>query len=422
MHRKLKSIKLSLPLPFRSLFNMEKRKLKDKDEALLLQHPVVLSLILVLGFVIMDPLQIGPLGSHEFKPVKHSIAPYNKVMERWPKDNLSRLGLGKLEFKDEVFGPESLEFDALGRGPYTGLADGRVVRWMGPDVGWETFALVCAKGNESTTHKQWKHEKRCGRPLGLRFDKVTGNLYIADAYYGLLVVGPEGGLATPLSSQDVEGNPILFANDLDIHTNGSVFFTDTSKRYNRVDHFLILLEGESTGRLLRYDPPTKTTYVVLDSLAFPNGVQLSQDQTFLLFTETTNCRLTKYWLEGPKSGTVELVADLPGFPDNVRMNEKGQFWVAIDCCRTPAQEVLSHNPWLRSVYFRLPIRMNYLARLMGMKMYTLISLFDDKGEILEVLEDRKGEVMKLVSEVRESKGKLWIGTVAHNHIATIPYP
>lgn len=144
MHHKLHSVKHSLPLLFRSLFNMEKRKLKDKDEAILLQHPVVLFLILVLGFVIMDPLQIGPLGGHEFKPVKHSIAPYKKVMERWPRDNMSRLGLGKLEFEDEVFGPESLEFDALGLGPYTGLADGRVVRWMGPDVGWETFALVTA--------------------------------------------------------------------------------------------------------------------------------------------------------------------------------------------------------------------------------------------------------------------------------------
>jgi len=30
----------------------------------------------------------------------------------------------------------------LGRGPYTGLADGRIVRWMGASVGWETFALV----------------------------------------------------------------------------------------------------------------------------------------------------------------------------------------------------------------------------------------------------------------------------------------
>jgi sugar lactone lactonase YvrE len=130
----------------------------------------------------------------------------------------------------------------------------------------------------------------------------------------------------------------------------------------------------------------------------------------------------KYWLDGPKSGTTELVADLPGFPDNVRINEKGQFWVAIDCCRTAAQELLTHNPWIRGVYFRLPIRMSLLARLMGMKMYTVISLFNEKGEILEVLEDRKGVVMKLVSEVKEANGKLWIGTVAHNHIATLPYP
>lgn len=130
----------------------------------------------------------------------------------------------------------------------------------------------------------------------------------------------------------------------------------------------------------------------------------------------------KYWLEGPKAGITEVVADLPGYPDNVRINEKGQFWVAIDCCRTPAQELLSHNPWFKSIYFRLPLKMSILARPMGMRMYTVISLFSEEGEILEVLEDRKGAVMKLVSEVREANGKLWIGTVAHNHIATLPYP
>lgn len=398
------------------------------DEALV-QHPFILLLALGLGFVIMDPFHMGPVGGHDFKPVKHDVAPYKRVMENWPRDNMSRLGLGKLEFVNQVFGPESLEFDVLGRGPYTGLADGRIVRWMGDKIGWETFALVtanwteklCAKGVESTTSKQWKHEQWCGRPLGLRFDRKSGELYIADSYYGLLVVGPEGGIATPLSTH-VEGKPILFANDLDIHRNGSIFFTDTSKRYNRLNHFYILLEGEATGRLLRYDPHTKTTHVVLDGLAFPNGVQLSSDQTFLLFTETTNCRLMKYWLEGQRNGTVELVADLPGFPDNVRLNERGQFWVAIDCCRTMPQEILTHNPWMRSIYFRLPIPMSLLARAMGMRMYTVISLFDGDGRILEVLEDQKGVVMKLVSEVKEVKGKLWIGTVAHNHIATFPYP
>ncbi|KAK9288732.1 hypothetical protein L1049_017196 [Liquidambar formosana] len=367
---------------------MEK-KIPFKDEALM-QHPILLILALALGFIIMDPFHMGPLGGHDFRPIKNDIAPYKQVMENWPRDNQSRLGLGKVEFMDEVFGPESLEFDVLGRGPYTGLADGRIVRWMGNDAGWETFALVttnwseklCGKGVDSTTSKQWKVEKRCGRPLGLRFDKDSGDLYIADAYYGLMVVGPEGGLATPLATH-VEGKPILFANDLDIHKNGSIFFTDTSKRYNRVNHFFILLEGEGTGRLLR---------------------------------------LMKYWLEGPKTGAVELVANLPGFPDNVRLNDKGQFWVAIDCCRTRSQEVLTHNPWIRSIYFRLPIKMSLLARLMGMRMYTVISLFSEEGEILEVLEDQKGVAMKLVSEVKEAKGKLWIGTVAHNHIATLPYP
>nr|GEW95583.1 electron transfer flavoprotein-ubiquinone oxidoreductase, mitochondrial [Tanacetum cinerariifolium] len=165
-----------------------------------------------------------------------------------------------------------------------------------------------------------------------------------------------------------------------------------------------MLEGEATGRLLRYDPPTKSTHVVLDGLAFPNGVQLSRDQSFLLFTETTNCRLMKLWVEGERKGKVELVANLPGFPDNIRINDKGQFWVAIDCCRTKAQEVLTNNPWMRSLYFRLPFQMRYLARIMGMRMYSVISLFDEQGEILDVLDDKEGVVMKLVSEVREAKG------------------
>lgn len=212
-----------------------------KDETFL-QRPVFLLAVFVLGLAMMDPFQMGPVGGIGFRPVKHEIAPYKEVMGSWPGDNRSRLGTeGKLEFVDQVFGPESLEFDGLGRGPYAGLADGRVVRWMGEDVGWETFAIVssnwseklCARGVDSTTAKQWKHEKLCGRPLGLRFDMETGDLYIADAYHGLLKVGPEGGLAVSLATH-VEGKPILFANDLDIHKNGSIFFTDTSSRYNRV--------------------------------------------------------------------------------------------------------------------------------------------------------------------------------------------
>ena len=76
-------------------------------------------------------------------------------------------------------------------------------------------------------------EHVCGRPLGLRFEKKTGNLYIADAYFGLQVVGPAGGLATQVVTE-VEGQPLRFTNDMDIDENEDViYFTDTSRSFQR---------------------------------------------------------------------------------------------------------------------------------------------------------------------------------------------
>ncbi|KAI8562476.1 hypothetical protein RHMOL_Rhmol03G0039500 [Rhododendron molle] len=83
---------------------------------------------------------------------------------------------------------------------------------------------------------QVDHEERehiCGRPLGLCFDEITGNLYIADAYMGLLVVGPEGGLATKVATQ-AQGISFGFTNSLDIdERNGIVYFSDSSSRFQR---------------------------------------------------------------------------------------------------------------------------------------------------------------------------------------------
>lgn len=41
-------------------------------------------------------------------------------------------------------GPESLTFDRLGRGPYTGVSDGRILLWHGHSNGWTTFAVNSA--------------------------------------------------------------------------------------------------------------------------------------------------------------------------------------------------------------------------------------------------------------------------------------
>lgn len=76
----------------------------------------------------------------------------------------------------------------------------------------------------------------CGRPLGLKFNTVTCDLYIADAYFGLLVVGPGGGVAKQLATS-AEGVPFRFTNALDIDTKtGEVYFTDSSILFQRRYH------------------------------------------------------------------------------------------------------------------------------------------------------------------------------------------
>ena len=80
-------------------------------------------LVIIIGVVVT---LVDPLSEHDYQPVKHAVASYKRVMSSWPRDAHSRLRFDKLEFKDEIYEPDSLEFDLQGRGPYTELADGEL--------------------------------------------------------------------------------------------------------------------------------------------------------------------------------------------------------------------------------------------------------------------------------------------------------
>lgn len=121
---------------------MAEKKNLAREDGRLLPHPRLFILAIVLSLIFMDPFHWSPVAGRNYRPVKLDIAPYKKVMASWHRDSQSRLRNGRVQFAGEVFGPESIEFDPEGRGPYAGLADGRVVRWMGGNVGWETFAIV----------------------------------------------------------------------------------------------------------------------------------------------------------------------------------------------------------------------------------------------------------------------------------------
>ncbi|KAL6507124.1 transcription initiation factor TFIIH subunit [Orobanche hederae] len=314
-----------------------------------------------------------------------------------------------------VDGPESLEWDPKGEGPYVGVTDGRILKWRGEDLGWVEYGY-------STPHRV---EPACGRPLGLSFEKKSGDLYFCDGYFGVMKVGPKGGLAEKVVDE-VEGQKIMFANQMDIDEEDDVIYlNDSSDTYHFGPcgfHFgahgaVIFLDGsggvtEKTGRAIRYDKKTKEAKVIMDHLHFPNGLAISKDGSFVLSCEVPTQVVHRYWVKGPKAGTRDIFAKLPGYADNIRRTEMGDFWVALHSKKTPFSRISMAHPWIGK-FFMKTLKMELLVFLFeGGKPHTAaVKLSGETGEVVEILEDSDGKTMNFVSEVQEKDGKLWFGSV-----------
>lgn len=325
-------------------------------------------------------------------------------------------------------GPESLAFDPAGGGPYAGVSDGRVLRWVPGERRWEEHSasyapelLDSCRGSQDPGR-----EHECGRPLGLKFNPDTGELYVADAYHGLRVVapGPGGGKASrPVAPEWWQGaRAFSFANGVEVDPGtGAVYFTETSTRFQRREFLRIVVSGDTTGRLLRYDPDGGGTgvEVLADGLAFPNGLAMSSDGTHLLLAETTTGRILRYWLRpmAPKApALLEEVARLPWFPDNIRMSPRGGFWVGLHARRGKLAQYCISYPWLRRLVLALPPRhvqraSSLLSRL-GRQVIAL-RLSEEDGRVVEMasVHGDLRRVFRSVSEVAERNGSIWIGSV-----------
>ncbi|CAM6049337.1 unnamed protein product [Sphagnum compactum] len=335
-------------------------------------------------------------------------------MDAWPADPANKLVHAKLHSVTDVWGPESLAFDSNGAGPYTGVSDGRILFWNG--ARWETFGVTSSIRLSCCTLScvkpaALKNEHICGRPLGLKFD-AHGNLYIADAYFGLLVMGPQGGVAHPVSTE-ADGVHFTFTNDLDMDENGTVYFTDSSSRRPRRQCNLLTFEQDRTGRLLKYEPSTQQTTVLAQNVYYPNGVAVAKDSTFLLVSLTSKSRIMKYWLKGVKKGSMEEFADVPGYPDNIRVTQEGDFWVALHSRRTSPQYFFAKNLWLCKLLCGLPLPD------FGPPAHSMVIKYNPQGEAIDALEDRNHVTTKFLSSADERDGVLWLSSVFRPEIWTL---
>ncbi|MGB6230095.1 MAG: SMP-30/gluconolactonase/LRE family protein [Litorimonas sp.] len=231
-----------------------------------------------------------------------------------------------------------------------------------------------------------------GVPLGLEMDPTSGRLIVADAHKGLLAVGMDG--AVEVLTNAVDGTPILYADDLDIAADGTIYFSDASTRFGAKDHgstldasLLEIMESAGTGRLLAFDPATRRTRTVADGFVFSNGVAMAPDGDVLM-AETGRYRILKI---DPASGAQDVLIDnLPGFPDNINRGPatpdgRATFFVGIVSPRSRWLDDNSGNVLARKIAMRLPAAFRPQAQ-----PYGLILQIDADGKILRTWHDPNG--------------------------------
>jgi len=151
-----------------------------------------------------------------------------------------------------------------------------------------------------------------------------------------------------LLTDEAEGQKFRITDAVDVADNGIIYFSDASYKYSLSECALDILEGKPHGRLLSYDPATKSTKVLLQNLYFANGVAVSPDQNYVIFCETPVRRCRKYHIQGKEEGRVdEFIDNLPGIPDNIRYDGEGHYWIAFFSGPTLSWDLAVRYPFIR---------------------------------------------------------------------------
>lgn len=302
--------------------------------------------------------------------------------------------------KGKIKGPEDVAIDEQGR-LYSGSTfNGKIYR----------ITPATANGAEVT---QVFADPGGGMTLGLMFIK-GGDLIACNCPKGLLSIDKDGKVTTLV--EKIDGKPLYWADDLDIASDGKVYFSEASRAHKLVSEydtmFLDLLEGNPYGKLFVYDPVSKETRLLLKDLYFANGVALSKDEDYVLVNETFRYRVRRFWLKGPKAGTNDIFADnLPGMCDGINRDPEGNYWVSIVAPRTAYMDFVQARPRLKRFDSHLP-------RFMWGKIdhYGMVLKLDQSGTIIDCLRDPSGKVWTVTNTV-PWKNFLFLGSLRGNAIA-----
>ena len=345
---------------------------------------IVLILVVALAYLLFAPVPITP-EAWTPPPAPALTGQYEQNTRLSP---VQRLSLG------DGHKPEDVALDAEGK-IYAGFEDGRIMA-LQPDG---TQPRVFANTG--------------GRPLGLIFDH-SGNLLVADAIKGLLSVSKAGEVK--VLATEADGVKFGCLNDLDVGADGTIFFTEASRKYPMSQFTHDLLEHQPNGRLLALEPASPRPRTLLRDLYFANGVAVSPDQTFVLVAETGMYRVRRVWLREPKMGQNDIFIDnLPGFPDGISTNGRDRFWLALVAPRQAMFDRMQPYPFMRKMVLRLPKFLHPAP-----ERYSFVLGFDLSGRIVQNLQNGAPDCYAEIANVVEHNGTLYFGSIGEDTVGRFP--
>ncbi len=343
------------------------------------------------------------LASTYLDPVALEVEDATGMAGLMPDAIAPKLSAATLIGSGQIDGPEDVLLDAEDN-LYCGTRDGRIVRFAAPDHAEMTvFAKIG------------------GRPLGLALD-AEGRIVTCVAGMGLVRVTRKGDveLLTDETERSLfsiqDDTTIRMADDLDIAPDGTIYFTDATKRYDIGDWGLDLLEGRPNGRLLSFDPKSRKTRTVCDNLIFPNGVCVTHDGNHLLVASSWTCSILIFDLRNMAGGPRVFIRGLPGYPDNVNRASDGGYWIALAGMRNPVMDEAMKIPGLRR---RMTRRVPPTNWLFGNLNIGGVLKADGAGRVRDAYWDKPDRPLYMITSMREHKGALYLGGVTNNKIGRL---
>ena len=345
---------------------------------------IILVIVVALGYLLLAPVPIAPAAWTP--PASPGLT--GQFAQNTRLSPVQRLSLG------DGHKPEDVAVDAEGK-IYAGFEDGRIMV-LQPD------------GTQPRVFADTQ-----GRPLGLIFDR-DGNLIVADALKGLLSVNKGGEIK--LLADEADGVKFSCLNDLDIGADGTIYFTEASKKFPMSQFTNDLLEHQPNGRLLALDPKSPRPRTLLRDVYFANGVAVSPDQMFVLVAETGKYRVRRVWLKEPKMWQNDILIDnLPGFPDGISWNGRDRFWLALVAPRNALFDRMLPYPFVRKIVARLP---KFLQP--APARYSFVIGLDPQGRVVENLQNGAEDCYAEIANVVEHNGALYFGSIREDAVGRFP--